>query len=226
MKDLSNRTVGIIHAALLTTKAVQPYIDAFIPGAKIVHHVDDTIQNSNFACKPGVIPKENFYKFTSYARNLELAGVDVILLACSTFNQAVEVARPMINTPMLQIDRPMMDLAVLEGKKIGLLATVPTTIPASERLLRLAAFDAGKEIDVTTVLCSEAFAQIKKGNIEIHNQLLMREIDSLSKKVDAIVLAQLSMSALEPMLGNTSIPIFNSGRTGFTRIREILQAME
>jgi len=226
MKDISNRTVGVIHAALITTKAVQPYIDSIIPDVKVVHHVDDTIQNSNFACKPGVIPKENFYKFTSYAHNLELAGVDIILLACSTFNQAVEVARPMINTPMLQIDRPMMDLAVLEGRRIGLLATVPTTIPASERLLRLAAADAGREIDVATVLCSEAFAEIKKGNIESHNQLLMKEIASLSRKVDAIVLAQLSMSALEPMLGNTSVPIFNSGRTGFIRIREMLEAMD
>ena len=54
----------------------------------------------------------------------------MILLACSTFNQAVEHARPMINIPILQIDRPMMDLAVQNGKKIGLLATVPTTVPA------------------------------------------------------------------------------------------------
>ncbi len=226
MKDISARTVGIIHAALITTKAVQPYIDSVLPQVKIVHHVDDSIQNSNFACKPGIIPKENFYKFTSYAHNLELAGVDIILLACSTFNQAVEFARPMINTPMLQIDRPMMDLAVLEGRKIGLLATVPTTIPASERLLRLAAHDAGKQVDITTRLCSEAFLEIKKGNIENHNNLLMKEIESLSKTVDAIVLAQLSMSALEPMLGSVNVPIFNSGRTGFTRVREMLQAME
>lgn len=226
MKDISTRTVGIIHAALITTKAVQPYIDSVLPQVKIVHHVDDSIQNSNFACKPGIIPKENFYKFTSYAHNLELAGVDIILLACSTFNQAVEFARPMINTPMLQIDRPMMDLAVLEGRKIGLLATVPTTIPASERLLRLAAHDAGKQVDITTRLCSEAFLEIKKGNIENHNNLLMKEIESLSKTVDAIVLAQLSMSALEPMLGSVKVPIFNSGRTGFTRVREMLQAME
>ena len=151
--------------------------------------------------------------------------MDVILLACSTFNRAVEVARPMINTPMLQIDRPMMDLAVQQGKRIGLLATVPTTVPASQKLLNLAAAEAGREIDVTTVLCSEAFAEIKKGNTAKHNELLLREISLLSNKVDAIVLAQLSMSALEPELVDTKIPIFNSGRTGFTRVREMLESM-
>lgn len=225
MQDLSNRTVGIIHAALITCKAVQPYLDSILPDVKVVHHVDDTIQNSNFACEPGIIPKQNLYKFATYAHYLELAGVDVILLACSTFNRAVEVARPMINTPMLQIDRPMMDLAVQQGQRIGLLATVPTTVPASTRLLELAAADAGKKIDITTVLCSQAFAEIKKGNTAKHNELLLQEIDQLSKNVDAIVLAQLSMSALEPELINPRVPIFNSGRTGFTRVREILEAM-
>jgi hypothetical protein len=118
-----------------------------------------------------------------------------------------------------------MDLAVQQGKKIGLLATVPTTVPASTRLLELAAAEAGKKIDVTTVLCSEAFAEIKKGNTAKHNELLLREIDQLSNKVDAIVLAQLSMSALEPELVNSKVPIFNSGRTGFARVREILESM-
>ena len=225
MKDLSKKTVGIIHAALISTKGVQPFIQEIIPEVTVVHVVDDTIQNSNFACQPGVIPKENFFKFANYAHNLELAGVDLIMLACSTFNRAVEVARPMINTPMLQIDRTMMDLAVKDGRKIGLLATVPTTVPASERLLKLAAEEAGKEIEITIVLCIKAFEEIKKGNVELHNELLLKEIEQLSETVDAIVMAQVSMSVLEPMLTNTKVPVYNSGRTGFNKVREILESM-
>jgi aspartate/glutamate racemase len=225
MKDLSKKTVGIIHAALISTKGVQPFIQEIIPEVTVVHVVDDTIQNSNFACQPGVIPKENFFKFANYAHNLELAGVDLIMLACSTFNRAVEVARPMINTPMLQIDRTMMDLAVMNGRKIGLLATVPTTVPASERLLKLAAEEAGKEIEITIVLCTKAFEEIKKGNVDLHNELLLKEIELLSETVDAIVMAQISMSALEPMLTNTKVPVYNSGRTGFNKVREILESM-
>ena len=143
----------------------------------------------------------------------------------STFNQAVELARPMINVPLLQIDRPMMDLAVNQGKRIGLLATVPTTIPASERLLYTAAAESGKEIEVTTILCSEAFEAIKRGEIDLHNRLLLNQIDRLSETVDAIVLAQVSMSALEPMLVNTKVPVYNSGRTGFERVKQMLDAL-
>jgi aspartate/glutamate racemase len=216
------KMLGIIHAALISSGSVRPYIEEIIPDVTVVHVVDDTIQNTNFASPPGVIPKANYYKFATYAHFLEEAGADLILLACSTFNRAVEYARPLINVPLLQIDKPMMDLAVAQGSRVGLLATVPTTVPASERLLKVAAAEAGKEVSVTTSLCSEAFARLQRGDVAGHNDLLIKEIDRLSQEVDAIVLAQVSMSALEPMLGHTRVPVYNSGRTGFERVRELL----
>jgi len=223
-KNLAGKKVGIIHAALITTRAVQKYIDEVIPEVEVVHWVDDTIQNTNFACEPGVIPKENYAKFVQAALSQQEYGVDLILLACSTFNRAVELGRPMIETPMLQIDRPMMDLAVGDGRRIGLLATVPTTVPSSERLLRTAAAEAGKTIEITTRLCSEAFRVLKAGDSERHNEMLLAEIEELSRRVDAIVMAQISMSVLEPRLTATKVPVYNSGRTAFNRIREMLEA--
>jgi Asp/Glu/hydantoin racemase len=224
-KLLRDKKLGIIHAALITTRAVQKYIDEIIPEVEVVHWVDDTIQNTNFACEPGVIPRKNYAKFVQAALSQQEYGVDLILLACSTFNRAVEFARPMIDTPLLQIDRPMMDLAVQDGRRIGLLATVPTTVPSSERLLRAAAEDAGKKIEIKTRLCSEAFKVLKAGNPDKHNDMLLEEIDALSGEVDAIVMAQLSMSALEPRLTRTKVPVYNSGRTAFLKIRKILEAL-
>jgi aspartate/glutamate racemase len=196
-----------------------------IPEVEVVHWVDDTIQNSNFACAPGTIPPKNYAKFVQAALSQQEYGVDLILLACSTFNRAAEYARPMIDTPILQIDRPMMDLAVQQGKRIGLLATLASTVPSSERLLRLAAQETGKEIEIQVRLCSEAFQVLKGGNAEKHNTMLLAEIEKLSGEADIIVLAQVSMTALEPLLKNTRVPVLNSGRTAFSRVREILEAM-
>jgi Asp/Glu/hydantoin racemase len=225
MKNLSGKKLGIIHAALISTQAVKRYIDEILPDVEVVHFVDDTIQNTNFACQPGTIPKKNFAKFVQAAQSQQDYGVDVILLACSTFNQAVELARPMITTPLIQIDRPMMDLAVKHGPRIGLLATVATTVPASERLLKLAAQEAQREIEITTRLCSEAFQVLKAGNPEKHNEMLLTEIDELARHVDVIVLAQVSMTALEPRLNNPKVPVLNSGRTAFNYIREYLESL-
>jgi Asp/Glu/hydantoin racemase len=225
-KLLSGKKLGVIHAALLTAPIVQRYADELLPGVIIAHLADDTIQMANNAAPVGCIPPINFLKFADYARNLQEYGVDAILLACSTFNQAAEHARPMIRTPMIQIDRHMMDLAVRTGPRIALLATLPTTVPSSRRLLDRAAQEAGKTIQVTEVLCSEAFRVLQAGDRDRHNALLMAEIDRLSNQVDAIVLAQISMTALEPLLTNTRVPVFNSGRTGLTKIRDLFLAQE
>lgn len=225
MANLANKTLGIIHASHITIAAMKPYIEKCIPEVSIMHLCDDTIQRDNIAGGPGVVPKRNYYKFAQYAHNLEEAGVDAIMLACSTFNYAAELARPMIDTTILQIDRPMMERAVQVGKKIGLLATLSTTVPASERLLAIAAQEAGKEIDCKTVLCSQAFEAYTAGDIETHNKLLIEEIDKLSGQVECIVMAQLSMSALAPFLPNTKVPVLNSGDTGFERARAVLEAL-
>lgn len=115
-KDLSKKTLGIIHASHITIQAMEPYIRQFIPEVEIMHLCDDTIQRDNIKAGAGVIPKVNYFKFAQYAHNLEEAGVDLILLACSTFNYAAELGRPLVNTPIAQIDRPMMEKRCAQGK--------------------------------------------------------------------------------------------------------------
>ena len=69
-----------------------------------------------------------------------------------------------------------------------------------------------------------AFRAIQKGDAETHNAILLEEIEKLSGKVDSIVMAQLSMSALAPFLKATRVPVYDSGTTGFGRIRQMLAA--
>jgi glutamate racemase len=216
------KTIGIIHAVHLTIRAMQPFLERYIPDVEVMHLCDDTIQRDNIAAGVGVIPKNNYFKFAQYAHNLQESNVELILLACSTFNYAAELARPMINIPIMQIDRPMMELAVTQGRRVGMIATLATTVPSSERLLRIVATEKNSPVEITTVLRPEAFEAIQKGDRDTHNNILLEEIDKLSGKVDSIVLAQLSMSALEPFLGKTAVPVYNSGTTGFDYIRRTL----
>lgn len=219
---LVGKTMGIIHAAVFTANTIEPYCKEIIPEVEIMHLGDDTIQRDNLKAPVGTIPKVNFFKFATYCHFLEEAGVDLIMLGCSTFNQAVEHARPLINTPIMNIDRPMMDLAIKNGTTIGLLGTLPSTMPSSERLLRQAGKDVGKELRVKPMLCSEAFKLLRAGDAAKHNQMLLEAIDSLSKEVDAIVMAQVSMSVLEKELTKTKVPVYNSGRTSMEEARNIL----
>ena len=222
---LVGKTLGIIHAAVFTANTVAPYCREIIPEVEIMHLGDDTIQRDNLKAPVGTIPKVNYYKFVNYCHYLEEAGVDLIMLGCSTINPAADLARPMIDTPILNIDRPMMDLAVRDGRRVGLLGTLPSTMPSSERLLRQAAAEAGKEVEVHPVLCAEAFRVLRAGDAKKHNEMLLEAIDGLSREVDAIVMAQVSMSVLEKELTDTRCPVYNSGRTGFERARQMLLEM-
>jgi aspartate/glutamate racemase len=224
-KDLSGKTLGIIHAAVFTAVSLEPIAREIMPEVSIMHAGDDTVQRDNLAAPVGTIPKVNFYKFATFARFFEDAGIDLIVLACSTFNQAVEYARPMIRVPMLQIDRPMMEKAVATGKKIGLIGTLPSTMPSSERLLRQCAADAGKSIEVVPVLNDKAFQILRSGDAATHNAMVLEDIKRISGQVDCIVLAQGSMAALEKEVANNPVPVYTSPRLAFQRARTMIEQM-
>lgn len=225
MAGLEGKQLGIIHASHITIDAMKPYIEKYLPEVSVMHLCDDTIQRDNIKSGAGIIPKRNYARFVEYAHNLEEAGVDMILLACSTFNYAAELARPLINIPIAQIDRPMMEKAVQTGSRIGLLATLETTVPSSERLIQIVAEEAGAKIVCKTLLCREAFQAYSNGDIETHNRILTDAIDSLAEETDCIVMAQLSMSALAPFLTKSAVPVYNSGETGLIRVREMLEVL-
>ncbi|GHT63539.1 arylsulfatase [Spirochaetia bacterium] len=224
-KDLSGKTLGIIHAAVFTATSLEPIAREVMPEVSIMHAGDDTVQRDNLSAPIGTIPKANFYKFATFARFFEDAGIDLIVLACSTFNQAVEFARPMIRVPMLQIDRPMMEKAVATGKRIGLIGTLPSTMPSSERLLRQCATDAGKEIEVVSVLNDKAFKILRAGDPATHNAMVLEDIKRISSQVDCIVLAQGSMSVLEKDVTKNVVPVYTSPRLAFERARTMLEQM-
>ena len=221
-KGINGKTLGIIHAAVFTAASLEPIAREVMPEVSIMHAGDDTVQRDNLAAPVGTIPKHNFYKFVTFARFFEEAGVDLIVLACSTFNQAVDFARPMIKIPMLQIDRPMMEKAVATGERIGLIGTLASTMPSSERLLKECAAEAGKKIEVLPVLNGEAFKVLRAGDPQGHNAMLLEDIFKLSKEVDCIVLAQGSMAVLEKETANNSVPVFTSPRLAFQRARSML----
>ena len=59
------RTIGIIHAVNLTIRAMQPFLERYIPDVEVMHLCDDTIQRDNIAAGIGVIPRTT----TSSLRN-------------------------------------------------------------------------------------------------------------------------------------------------------------
>jgi len=225
-KDLTGRVLGVIHAGTWVAATGSRFHEMIMPEVQLVHICDDSLELAFKAAGVGKIPTHNYYRVATYARFLQDFGADVIMMGCSTMDAAVEHARPLIDVPMLQIDRPMMDKAVRDGRRIGLLATLDTTVPSSTRLLQEAATDAGREITIVQLFSAEAFSELRHGNQAKHDEILLDVIEANQGRLDAIVMAQLSMSVLDDRThGKFQIPVYNSGREGWTRVREMLEAL-
>lgn len=224
-KTGASKTLGIIHAGTWVAAVGKRFSDEILPGVPILYVCDDTIQYDFMKAGVGNIPTANYWRVATHARALQNSGCDLVMVGCSTMSRSVEYAQPMVDVPMLQIDRPMYDKAVRLGKRIGLLATLDTTVPSSTRLLQRAADEAGTKVEIATVLCREAFERLLAGDVARHDALVLEEIDRLARQVDVITLAQLSLAALEDKVASAPVPVLNSAREGFTRAKQMLDAM-
>ena len=59
--------------------------------------------------------------------------------------------------PVLRVDQPMADRAVATAQRIGVIATLPTTLEPTADLIRRRAAAAGKNIELDDALCDGAF---------------------------------------------------------------------
>jgi Asp/Glu/hydantoin racemase len=142
----------------------------------------------------------------------EDAGADYILVTCSSIGAAVETAATLATVPVLRVDQPMADRAVHSAKKIGVIATLPTTLEPTADLVRRRAAAAGHDIELTSRLCDGAFDALMSGDAARHDAAVAAALRELSTEVDTIVLAQASMARVVDTLPESDrrIPILAS----------------
>lgn len=135
----------------------------------------------------------------------------------------MDAIRPFVSVPIVKVDEAMAEKAVSLGKKIAVVATVPTTVGPSVRLIEQKAREAGKEIEIETHLVKDAMMiLIEKGDVETHNSMVLGEVEAAAESCDVVVLAQGSMTVLLPLLGHIKKPVLTSPRLGVERLKEIL----
>jgi Asp/Glu/hydantoin racemase len=152
-------------------------------------------------------------------------GAVALLNACSSVGEAASAARPVIGIPIIKIDDTMTEHAITMGRRIGVVATVKTTLEPTVRLIRAKAAAAGKDIEITEALAEGAFQALLDGKSEQHDEIVKRTIVALADSVDVIVLAQVSMARLIPQLADLKVPVMSSPRSGVEAVRDALASM-
>lgn len=237
-KALYGKCLGIINGSSWVTLWSNYYGKLLLPGVKLVNIGNEAIQlnfmlanRENRQCPP----QENIDLYCGYARDLcRLCRPDAILLTCSTMGRSypsVERAAAEYGVPVVQIDQPMMQKAVDVGNNILIIATHGPTVDSTRLMLEETAAASGKAHSIRYEGCiiEEAFDLLGEGRLEDHNRLIENEIRKAvqNKRVDCVVLAQLSMSIFKIEHPNAEqtfgVPVLCSGEEGFLRIRELLE---
>ena len=163
-------------------------------------------------------------RVVEYAGSAEAAGAEFIMYTCSSIGAAVETAATLSGVPVLRVDQPMADLAVQTGSRIGVIATLPTTLAPTSDLVRRRAQAAGKTIELTSKLCEGAFEALMSGDTATHDKMVADALKEMSSKVDVIVLAQASMARVVDSLDEKekTVPILSSPKIAVQHLATIL----
>ncbi len=207
---MSNKTLGLIHTSATLVPVFAALCRDKLSGVQTFNIADDSLIQEVIRCG-GLTPSVS-RRVAGHIAAAEAAGADSILVTCSSIGAAVELASQMVDVPVLRVDQPMADRAVLSGPRIGVAATLPTTLAPTADLIRRRAAAAGVRIDLTTRLCEGAFEALMGGDPATHDAMVAEALRGLSSSVDVIVLAQASMARVADSLSDADrrVPILAS----------------
>lgn len=217
------RRIVLVHTAPMLPKRFGELAEELLPGVEVEHVVDESLLQETLAA--GAMTPAVERRFVERAEALRAAGnVDAVVLTCSSVGAAAEAVADGA-VPVLRIDRAMAEEAVRRGSRVGVAATLPTTLGPTADLIRAAAADAGRTVEVRTTLAEGAFALLPTDPAE-HDRRVRAALVALAAWADVIVLAQASMArALEGdalAVAGRRVPVLTSPRLGMERLAHVL----
>jgi Asp/Glu/hydantoin racemase len=207
---MSKRTLGLLHTSATLVPIFEQLCKAKLPGVSVFNLVDDSLIKDCIA--HGQLRPQTARRVVQHVAAAEDAGADYILVTCSSIGAAVEAAAGLASVPVLRVDQPMADYAIATALRIGVIATLPTTLKPTVDLLGRRAIAAGKDIELTTRLCDGAFDALMSGDPATHDTLVRDALRELSTEVEVIALAQASMARVVDGLSDADrrVPILAS----------------
>ncbi|SEF84958.1 Asp/Glu/Hydantoin racemase [Nonomuraea solani] len=182
--------LGLVHTSATLVEVFAKLCAEHLPGVGTFNIVDDSLIKNTIAA--GRLTPQTARRVAGHIGSAEAAGADHILVTCSSIGAAVEAAEPLTGVPVTRVDRPMADRAVALGRRIGVLATLSTTLEPTADLVRRRA--GGKDVELTARLCEGAFEALMSGDAATHDARVAAALTELAGQVDVVVLAQASMA--------------------------------
>lgn len=207
--------VAVLHTSFVfvtVEPVITDLIGELVPDAEILHFVDSDVLAT--VVREQGISAASEQRMVHLAQAAEAAGADVIFSACSSLGPTLDAAQRAVSVPVVKIDEAMA-IEAAGYDRIGVLATVPTTLGPTSDLIAARAADAGRSPSIERRLCEGAFDVLMGGDRARHDEMVAEQAAVLARDVDVIVLAQASMQRLKDRLQDeTGLPVLSSPRMG------------
>src|SRR5580704_19609420 len=142
------KKLGLVHTSATLVPIFAQLCKEKLPGVETFNIADDSLVKGIMAA--GILTAQIARRVAGYLESAELAGADYVMVTCSSIGPAVEAGAKFIGVPVLRVDQPMADKAVAIGSRIGVVATLSTTLEPTADLISRRAALAGKSITLVS----------------------------------------------------------------------------
>ena len=220
------RQLTLLHTGAMLIPDFAALAKELLPGVIVRHQLDETLIQNTIAA--GQLEKATIRRLIKEIECAREGGADVVMVTCSSLGPAITLARQVFEFPILRVDEAMAGEAVRTGRRIGVLATLATTLQPTCELVRETAAARQRECEIVTGLCPGAFEAVTNGNGARHDELVTAGLLELAARVDVVVLAQASMARVAARIepGRVAVPVLSSPRSGMEHARQVLAALD
>jgi Asp/Glu/hydantoin racemase len=192
------------------------------PEVKVYNMIDDSLIQE--CIREGCVTKGVKRRLIQHIIVAEQMGMDAILSTCSSMGEVVDIARQFCETPIVKIDEDMAVEAVGKYQRLGVLATIPTTLNPTMKLLETKAREAGRKVSIINGMANGAYQALVAGRPEEHDRLILEAAMKVAHDADAIVLAQGSMGRMmERLKEKTGKPVLASPPFAARAVKALLE---
>jgi Asp/Glu/hydantoin racemase len=215
-------TIAFIHTSPTMIPIFKSLAGELLKDATIFQMVDESLLCD--IIKEGKLPPGTAKRLVGHVLAAEQAGAEYILVSCSSMGRAVEASRIMCSAKVLRVDEPMARQAVETGRRIGVIATLPSTLEPTAALIRSCAAEKNRDVEVIPQLVDGAFQAVMAGDGAKHDALVGQALKNLAAKSDVIVLAQASMARVVDSLrpDEKPKPILSSPRLAVENLARLI----
>lgn len=219
----STRTLVLVHTVPLLVETFDHLGKKILPGVRFKHVVDEPMLER--IRDRGHLSPQDAARLQTHVELAHEIHAGAVLVTCSTVSPCVNELPSQNSIPVIKIDQAMLARAVGAGARVGVVATVTTTLEPTQQALVAEAEGRGKTIETQMVFVPDAFAALSGGDGARHDSLVKQVVLDLAPGVDAIVLAQASMGRVLEVFApdECRVPILTSPETALRHVQDLMQ---